>query len=109
MADEKDKTPNTDKVEISKEDQNKLQQLALKLKQGEPFEKAAFNQLFKDNTAVFLENLANSQLTIAPHNMFNIPKEVVEMDDILTQQMISTYRKEIAPLVIKTQKAQSFN
>ena len=89
---------------IKHEDMQKLRELSSRINRGEPFDSAAFNQLFVRDTAKFLQNLAISQVALPQGHLPYIPKEVVEMDDILTQQVISTYRQEIKPLLISSNK-----
>jgi hypothetical protein len=63
---------------------------------------ALANEIFKENPSEFISqalNISANQKNAA--FMFDIPKEVVDMDDILTQQMTSTYRNEIVPLLIR--------
>ena len=90
---------------IKYEDLQKLRELSARINKGEPFDSAAFNQLFVRDTAKFLQNLAISQVALPLQGHLPVlPKEVVEMDDILTQQVISTYQQEIKPLLILTGK-----
>ena len=89
---------------IKYEDLQKLRELTARINKGDAFDSAAFNQLFVSDTAKFLQNLAISQVALPQGHLPYIPKEVVEMDDILTQQVISTYRQEIKPLLIFSNK-----
>lgn len=84
------------------DDLKKVQELQARIKKGETFDSAAFNQLFIGDTAKFLQNLAISQVALPQGHLPKMSKDVIEMDDILTQQCISTYRQEIAPLVVLT-------
>lgn len=87
------------------DDLKKVQELQARIKKGETFDSAAFNQLFMGDTAKFLQNLAISQVALPNQGLLQgLHKDVIEMDDILTQQCISTYRREIMPLVILSAK-----
>ena len=90
---------------IKYEDLQKLRELSARINKGEPFDSAAFNQLFVRDTAKFLQNLAISQVALPLQGHLPVlPKEVVQMVDILTQQVISTYQQEIQPLLIFSNK-----
>lgn len=65
---------------------------------------AMAREIFKDDPMTFLGEALNISAYNPLSPALTVPPEVVKMDDILTQQMISTYRNEIAPLVILTQK-----
>jgi hypothetical protein len=59
---------------------------------------AMAKEFFAADSIGFLSEALKIQL---PKTQFlELPKEVVEMDDILTHQMMSTYRHDIMPLGI---------
>ena len=62
------------------------------------------NKVYAANPASFIMEAFNLEMFNPQGHLPVIPKEVVEMDDILTQQVISTYQQEIKPLLILTGK-----
>lgn len=62
---------------------------------------------FKIDPVSFIQgslNLQMANIMAYPRPILNLPTDVAEMNDILTHQMMSTYRSDIKPLVVLSQK-----
>jgi hypothetical protein len=65
---------------------------------------AMAKEIFKDDPVAFVGEALNFTALQARYSVPTVPKEIVEMDDILTQQVMSTYREYITPLIILSDK-----